>query len=89
MTTVLDRPHAAADTTPNRPPRSYAAWWVVPPVVLVLAFVVYPLIRVCLESMEPAGVKQDSSTWAERKSGSAMPKYGADELPDRDREKSP
>jgi len=42
-----------------------AAWWVVPPLVIVLCFVVYPLIRVCLESTKPNDAKPDSSTWSD------------------------
>ena len=63
MTAVLERPEAEQTPPQSKPPRSFAAWWVVPPLLLVLAFVLYPLIRVCLESVESTAPGQ-GSTWA-------------------------
>jgi 2-aminoethylphosphonate transport system permease protein len=62
VSAVLDEPVAPA---PERPPphRSLATWWVLPPLLVVLCFVVYPLIRVCLESTKPDDANPDSSTW--------------------------
>ena len=63
MTAVLERPEAEQTPPQSKPPRSFAAWWVVPPLLLVLAFVLYPLIRVCLESLTSTAPGQ-GSTWA-------------------------
>jgi 2-aminoethylphosphonate transport system permease protein len=63
VTVVLQEP--AADAAQQQaPPRSLAAWWVVPPLAIVVVAVVYPLVRVCLESTKHSG-NQDSSTWAQ------------------------
>jgi len=50
VTTLLDR--AAPAASPDAPARrrSRAVWWALPPLLLVLFTVVYPLVRVCLES---------------------------------------
>ncbi len=45
MTSVLDRPEITPAPTPA-PPRSRAWLWVLPPLVLVLLVVLYPLLRV-------------------------------------------
>ena len=57
MTTLLEQPLEAA---PPRPaPRRYrAALWAIPPLLLVLAVVLYPLLRVFGESIQPG-------TWTE------------------------
>jgi 2-aminoethylphosphonate transport system permease protein len=55
MTALLDAPAGATDTPT---PRRWApVWWTLPPLLVVLAVALYPLIRVCLESTR--GV----STW--------------------------
>ena len=64
MTAVLEEPATAAPER-STPPRSRAAWWVVPPLLVVLCFVVYPLLRVCLASTKPNDAKPDSSTWGD------------------------
>jgi 2-aminoethylphosphonate transport system permease protein len=61
VTTLLD-PQADAPPT-QAPPRSRAAWWAVPPLVIVLLFAVYPLLRVCLESTKGVGEEGGWSTW--------------------------
>jgi 2-aminoethylphosphonate transport system permease protein len=48
---------AVLESTPEAPvrpaaPRSAAVWWAVPPLAIVLLAAVYPLIRVCLESVK-------------------------------------
>lgn len=48
MTTVLERDSATPDKPP--PPRSITWLWVLPPLVLVLSVVLYPLLRVFGES---------------------------------------
>lgn len=58
MTALLEQP-APADTTPREPLRSRAVWWTLPPLLVVLAAAVYPLIRVCLESTSGG-----ASTWS-------------------------
>lgn len=56
----------ATTETPAPPvapaPRSPSAWWVVPPLLLVSAAVVYPLLRVCLESF---GGDRAAVTWTD------------------------
>ncbi|MCW2688034.1 MAG: transporter permease, partial [Mycobacterium sp.] len=49
MTALLD---ADVEDAPARPapPRSRAALWALPPLLVVLVAAVYPLVRVCLES---------------------------------------
>lgn len=49
MTSVLDRPDTTPPPTPA-PPRSTAWLWVLPPLLLVLLVVLYPLLRVFWES---------------------------------------
>ncbi|BBY27431.1 2-aminoethylphosphonate ABC transporter permease subunit [Mycolicibacterium sediminis] len=58
--TVLDAPAPEATARRTDPPRSRAVWWAVPPLLVVLAAVLYPLVRVCLESF---GGATGSSTW--------------------------
>jgi len=58
--TVLDAPAPEAPVRRPEPPRSRAVWWAVPPLLVVLAAVLYPLVRVCLESF---GATTGSSTW--------------------------
>jgi 2-aminoethylphosphonate transport system permease protein len=62
VTALLEQP---APEAPDRtaPPRSYAAWWAVPPLVIVLVAAVYPLIRVCLESTKVGDTGRGWSTW--------------------------
>jgi 2-aminoethylphosphonate transport system permease protein len=45
------------------PPRSMAIWWAVPPLLIVLFVAVYPLIRVCLESLKVGDTERGLSTW--------------------------
>jgi 2-aminoethylphosphonate transport system permease protein len=54
--TILDEPAAEAPDRPA-PPRSRAALWVVPPLLVVLLIALYPLLRVFGESA-------DTGTWA-------------------------
>ncbi|MBB5163420.1 2-aminoethylphosphonate ABC transporter permease subunit [Mycobacterium sp. AZCC_0083] len=63
MTTLLDQPALDAPERPA-PPRSFAAWWAVPPLVIVLIAAVYPLIRVCLESLKTGDTGSGWSNWA-------------------------
>lgn len=63
MTATLEQPATTAPQTPP-PPRSFAAWWVVPPLLIVVVAVVYPLIRVSLESLSPSSAGGGASTWA-------------------------
>ncbi len=62
MTAVLERPHAAPAR--RRAPRSRATWWALPPLVVVLVVAVYPLVRVCLESVRGADGERGWATWA-------------------------
>lgn len=62
MTATLDRPATDAPETPP-PPRSFAAWWVLPPLLIVLVAVVYPLLRVALESLAPTDTGGGAETW--------------------------
>jgi 2-aminoethylphosphonate transport system permease protein len=59
MTALLDQPAPVEEAPAPPKPRSYAALWVVPPLLIVLVIVLYPLIRVCLESTKVG------STWTE------------------------
>jgi 2-aminoethylphosphonate transport system permease protein len=61
VTTLLERQSDA----PLRPgaPRSFAGWWAIPPLLVVLAVAVYPLIRVCLESTKVGEDQRGWSTW--------------------------
>lgn len=66
MTAVLERPapeSAAADT--SAPNRSRAVFWAVPPLLVVFAAAVYPLIRVCLESTRVGDTGRGWQTWAQ------------------------
>ncbi|CAN3126364.1 2-aminoethylphosphonate ABC transporter permease subunit [Mycobacterium sp. smrl_JER01] len=49
MTDLVERPATAPPPTPD-PPRSTAGFWVLPPLLLVLLVVLYPLLRVFWES---------------------------------------
>jgi 2-aminoethylphosphonate transport system permease protein len=62
VTTLLDKP---ASEAPDRqaPPRSFAAWWAAPPLAIVLLAAVYPLVRVCLESLKVGDNGRGWSTW--------------------------
>ena len=53
MSTLLGAP-SQAPPTPSAP-RSAAVWWTVPPLLIVLLVAVYPLVRVCLESLGGSG----------------------------------
>jgi 2-aminoethylphosphonate transport system permease protein len=46
------------------PPRSMAIWWAVPPLLIVMFAAVYPLLRVCLESLKVGDTGRGWSTWA-------------------------
>lgn len=46
------------------PPRSMAGWWAVPPLAIVLFAAVYPLLRVCLESLKVGDTGRGWSMWA-------------------------
>ncbi|MFD9663173.1 2-aminoethylphosphonate ABC transporter permease subunit [Rhodococcus sp. NPDC059968] len=56
MTAVRERTAPAG--TAQRGPRSYAVLWAMPPLLMVLVVAVYPLVRVCLESV------RGESTWS-------------------------
>jgi 2-aminoethylphosphonate transport system permease protein len=61
VTTLLE---PLSDAPPTQPaPRSMAAWWAVPPLVVVLCIAVYPLLRVCLESTRIGASQRGWSTW--------------------------
>jgi 2-aminoethylphosphonate transport system permease protein len=62
VTALLEQPALDAPERPA-PPRSFAAWWAVPPLVIVLLAAVYPLIRVCLESTKVGDTGRGWSTW--------------------------
>ena len=62
MTATLDRPGTAPPDT-ARPPRSLAVWWVLPPLLIVAFVVVYPLVRVALESLAPTDSGGGAQTW--------------------------
>ena len=49
MTALLDRESAPPQR--QAPRRSFAAWWAVPPLVVVVLVALYPLVRVSLESL--------------------------------------
>jgi len=65
MTAVLDRPAPAPDTnTPRRAPlRIGRTLWALPPLIIVLVAAVYPLIRVCLESIKLRDGGLGLDTW--------------------------
>lgn len=71
MTATLDRPDATAPASAT-PPRSFGAWWVVPPLLIVLFVVVYPLLRVTLESLAPTDTGGGVETWTGVLSSSAF-----------------
>jgi 2-aminoethylphosphonate transport system permease protein len=60
VTATLEAPEHAPERAAA--PRSWAAWWAVPPLLIVLVAVVYPLVRVALESLTAEG-ETASSTW--------------------------
>jgi 2-aminoethylphosphonate transport system permease protein len=64
VTALLDAPAPAADV-PQRPSpvRSRAALWTIPPLLVVLVVVVYPLARVFLESAKVIGTQGGWATW--------------------------
>jgi 2-aminoethylphosphonate transport system permease protein len=64
VTALLEGPAPAAPERPA-PPRSFAAWWTVPPLLIVLLAAVYPLIRVCLESTKVGDTGRGWATWVE------------------------
>ncbi|GLP78063.1 2-aminoethylphosphonate ABC transporter permease [Mycobacterium antarcticum] len=61
MTALLE-PTADAPDRPA-PPRSWAAWWAVPPLAIVVLVAVYPMIRVCLESTKISDTEHGWGTW--------------------------
>ncbi|MGY4654572.1 2-aminoethylphosphonate ABC transporter permease subunit [Mycobacterium sp. URHB0021] len=64
MTALLDAPVPAADVPQRTSPiRSRAALWTIPPLLVVLVAVVYPLVRVFLESAKGNGTQQGWATW--------------------------
>ena len=65
MTALLDTPVPAADVPQRTSPiRSRAALWTIPPLLVVLVAVVYPLVRVFLESANDNGTQPGWATWA-------------------------
>jgi 2-aminoethylphosphonate transport system permease protein len=65
MTAVLDRPAPAPEAgTPRRAPvRIGPTLWALPPLIIVLVAAVYPLIRVCLESVKLRDGGLGLGTW--------------------------
>ena len=65
MTAVLDRPAPVPETTtPRRAPlRIGPVLWALPPLIIVLVAAVYPLIRVCLESVKLRDGGVGLGTW--------------------------
>lgn len=63
MTATLDRPDTAPPRTPPAP-RSFAAWWVLPPLLIVVFVVLYPLLRVTFESFAATDTGGGAETWA-------------------------
>jgi len=61
--TLLDQPALDAPER-SAPPRSFAGWWAAPPLAIVLIAAVYPLIRVCLESLKTGDTGSGWSNWA-------------------------
>ncbi len=61
MTTLLEEAPDAPVRAPA--PRSPAAWWAVPPLVIVVFVALYPLVRVCLESTRVGDTERGWSTW--------------------------
>ncbi|MCV7424614.1 2-aminoethylphosphonate ABC transporter permease subunit [Mycobacterium yunnanensis] len=62
MSTLLGAAPEAPPTPPTpSAPRSAAVWWTLPPLLIVLLVAVYPLARVCLESLDGAGTP---SSWS-------------------------
>ena len=47
----------------SAPPQSMAVWWALPPLLIVLFVAVYPLLRVCLESLKVGDTGSGLSTW--------------------------
>jgi 2-aminoethylphosphonate transport system permease protein len=70
MTALLDQPSTDAPET-SRPPRSLAWLWALPPLAVVLVGALYPLIRVCLESVKTHDSQGGFGSWTEVL-GSAM-----------------
>ena len=65
MTAVLDRPAPVPETnTPRRAPvRIGPTLWALPPLIIVLVAALYPLIRVCLESIKLRDGGAGLGTW--------------------------
>jgi 2-aminoethylphosphonate transport system permease protein len=61
VTALLEQPAEAPDRP--APLRSRAAWLTLPPLVIVLVAAVYPLVRVCLESLKVRDGGSGWSTW--------------------------
>lgn len=60
MTTVLDRPVAPPPEIRKEPTKWAGALWTLPPLILVLAFAVYPIAKVLAVSLDGEG----TSTWS-------------------------
>ncbi len=66
MTALLDQSIPGADAPLRTAPRrSRAVLWTIPPVAVVVVVAVYPLIRVCLESVKVGDTQRGWSTWSE------------------------
>lgn len=66
MTALLEQPASEAEAPQTHAPRhSRAAWWAIPPLAIVLIVAVYPLLRVCLESVKSTDGRSGWGTWAQ------------------------
>ncbi len=65
MTALLEQPAPEADAPDSAAPkRSLASLWAVPPLLVVLIAAVYPLVRVCLESVKVGEGQRGWGTWS-------------------------
>ncbi len=66
MTALLEQPAAETDAPQTSPPKRSLAWlWAIPPLAVVLIAALYPLIRVCLESLKVGENQRGFGTWSD------------------------
>ncbi len=66
MTALLEQPAPDTDAPASSTPKRSLAWlWAIPPLAVVLLAALYPLIRVCLESLEVSGDQTGFGTWTQ------------------------
>jgi 2-aminoethylphosphonate transport system permease protein len=66
MTALLEQPAAETDAPQTAAPkRSLASLWAVPPLLVVLIAAMYPLVRVCLESIKVGEGHRGWGTWSQ------------------------